>query len=144
MKTSDAFPSKYMKAEDFAEGEVRVLTIRNVEPEELGQGQKKETKPVMTFREPNTKPFVMNKTNWGIVADTYKYGDDSDLWLGRKIALHVLEVEMKGDIVRAIRVKTKLPTAAPAPRPTPEPDLFGPEDEMAIPDVPAGIPPMKR
>ena len=109
MTTNDVFPSKFMKAEDFAEGEVRILTIRNVELAELGQGKEKENKPVITFREPNTKALVCNKTNWAIIAKFY--GDESDDWIGKKIALHVIEVESFGDVVKAIRVKTKQPVA---------------------------------
>lgn len=120
MKMSEFFPSRYMKAEDFAEGEVRVLTIRNVEPEQLGQGKEAQIKPIMSFREPDTKPLVLNKTNFGIIAKFY--GDDTDDWLGKKVALHVMEVEMKGDIVQAIRVKTKAPVVKAAPPPEPSDD----------------------
>lgn len=110
MKISEAFPSKYMKAEDFEEGEVRILTIRNIEIEELGQDKnKKEAKPVISFREPNTKGLVLNKTNAAIIAKFY--GDEMDDWIGKKIALHVIEVESFGDVVKAIRVKTKQPAA---------------------------------
>ena len=108
MKVSDAFPSKYMKAEDFDENETRILTIRNIEIEELGQDKnKKESKPVISFREPNTKGLVLNKTNAAIISKFY--GDEMDDWIGKRVALHVIEVESFGDVVKAIRVKTKQP-----------------------------------
>ena len=110
MKVSEAFPSKYMKAEDFDEGETRILTIRNIEIEELGQDKnKKEQKPVISFREPNTKGLVLNKTNAAIISKFY--GDEMDDWIGKRVALHVIEVESFGDVVKAIRVKTKQPQA---------------------------------
>ena len=110
MKVSEAFPSKYMKAEDFDKGETRILTIRNIEIEELGQDKnKKEQKPVISFREPNTKGLVLNKTNAAIISKFY--GDEMDDWIGKRVALHVIEVESFGDVVKAIRVKTKQPQA---------------------------------
>jgi hypothetical protein len=35
--------------------------------------------------------------------------DDSDEWLGNKVELTVVETEAFGDIVKAIRISTKLP-----------------------------------
>lgn len=108
MKVSEAFPSKYMKAEDFNEGETRILTIKNYDMEELGKDNgKKEQKPILSFREPNTKGLVLNKTNAAIISKYY--GEEMDDWIGKRIALHVIEVESFGDVVKAIRIKTKPP-----------------------------------
>ena len=140
MKLNDVFPAKYMKAEDFGDTETKIFTIKNYELEEMGQGKDKQSKPVLYFREEGSKPLVLNKTNGAIIGKFY--GDDLDDWIGKKIALYAIEVESFGDIVRAIRVKTKQPTAAPPPRPTPEPDLFGPEDGDPAPGMnlkPGGV-----
>lgn len=110
MLVSEMYPSRFMKAEDFDEGEVRIVTIKSVEMEELGQGKDKQSKPVVMFRDAE-KQLVLNKTNAAVIAKLY--GDDSDDWLGKKIALTVIEVESFGDVVRAIRVKTKAPAATP-------------------------------
>lgn len=116
MKVSEMYPSRFMKAEDFEEGETRIFTIKNVEMEELGQGKEKQEKPVLQFREPDTKEFVLNKTNAANIAKLY--GDDTDDWLGKRIELYTLEVDSFGDVVRAIRVKTKVPKGAQAPAPS--------------------------
>lgn len=115
MKLNDVFPAKYMKAEDFGETETKIFTVKNYELEEMGQGKDKQAKPVLYFREEGSKPLVLNKTNGAIIGKFY--GDDLDDWIGKKIALYAIEVESFGDIVRAIRVKTKQPAATPAPKP---------------------------
>lgn len=101
MKMSEMFPSRFLKAEEFGVDERKTLTIKTVEIEELGQGAKKEPKPVVYFREID-KGLVLNKTNGAMVAELY--GDDTDEWTGKKITLVTLEVDSFGDIVRAIRV----------------------------------------
>jgi hypothetical protein len=141
MNVDQLFPSKYLKAEDFAEGEVRILTIRAVEQIEIGE--KKELKGLMTFRDAGAKPLVLNKTNTAIVAKFY--GKETDDWMGKKIALRVMEVEMKGDIVQAIRVATKQPAAQPAPKPQAstidaEDELFADEPAASMNLKPGGVP----
>lgn len=144
MKLSDLYPSKYMKAEDFQEGETRTVVIDRVEVELLGK--KQEEKPVLYFRQ-NQKPLVMNKTNAAIIGALY--GSETDEWTGKPIVLYTLEVDSFGDIVRAIRVRTKAPSgsrpaAAPKaqPKPTPEPEPEPPTDEAPLfEDEPATPPP---
>lgn len=118
MKMSDLYPPRFMKAEDFEEGETRILTIKNVELEELGQGKNKQEKPILSFREPDTKEMVLNKTNAATIAKLY--GDDTDDWIGKKIELYTMDVESFGEMVGAIRIKTKAPKGTAAPVPTPQ------------------------
>ena len=139
MRLTDVFPAKYMKAEDFGEGETKIFTIRNYELEEMGQGKDKQAKPVLYFREQDSKPLVLNKTNGALIGKFY--GDDLDDWIGKKIALYAIEVESFGDVVRAIRVKTKQPAAAPTPPPPADKnDTTEWEDLGGIPEtaLPAG------
>ena len=108
MKTSDMFPSKYLKAEDniFDEGEVNV-TIKSVVAESLSSRDKgDETKPVMYFTELD-KGLILNKTNWG--ACVKMYGDESDNWTGEKVTLFTMDVDAFGDVVSAIRIKNQKP-----------------------------------
>ena len=110
MKISEMYPSRFLKAEDFEEGQTFILTIASVGMEELGQGQKKETKPVAYFLE-TEKALVLNKTNANVIAQ--HLGDDTEMWIGKKVAFTTIEVDSFGEIVRAIRVKTKQPAHAP-------------------------------
>ena len=109
MKTNDVFPSKYLKAEDdlFNNGEV-VATIKDVQLDNLKNREgREENKPIMYFRE-LPKGMVVNKTNWAICAKLFG-SDDSDDWLGEKVALVTVEVDAFGDVVRAIRIKPQKP-----------------------------------
>jgi hypothetical protein len=136
VKINELFPAKYMKAEDFGETETKILTVKNYEVEEMGQGKEKQAKPVLYFRDADSKPLVLNKTNAAIISKFY--GDDLDDWIGKKIALYAIEVESFGDIVRAIRVRTKQPAAAPAPA---QPTDIDAEDELFV-NEPAALPDM--
>lgn len=109
MKTNDVFPSKFLKAEDdiFDNGAEVIATIKDVVKEKMGRGD--EEKPVMYFKE-LPKGFVVNKTNWSVIEKLLK-ADDSDDWIGEKIALTTMEVDSFGGIVRAIRVKPTKPVA---------------------------------
>ena len=114
MKISDAFPSKYLKVDDLNDADM-LCTITRVALEELGQGHEKDTKPIVYFAETD-KGMACNKTNAGVISKLY--GDDTDGWIGKKITLwpnH--DVEFRGEIVSAIRVRSRAPsTIAPPTR----------------------------
>ena len=116
MKISAAFPSNYVKAADL-NGTPRTLTIRTCVLEELGQGNDKETKPVLYF-EKAQKGLVLNKTNANAIADAY--GDDTSDWEGKPVEVFPTRVEFRGKLVDGIRVRIqseaqpkKQPAAAP-------------------------------
>lgn len=118
MKLSEAFPSKYLKADDIEQLGEPVLTIKSVEMESLGQGNDKETKPLIMFRELE-KGMIANKTNCTTITKVLG-SDDTDDWIGKKIILKAMEVQsVNGDMVMGIRVSIKKPSAAPAkPKPS--------------------------
>ena len=102
MKTSDVFPSRFVKAEDL-DGD-KIVTVEQVILEEVfnQQGNTKEQKPIIYFKGA-TKGMLLNKTNWSKLADAY--GDESDAWKGQKCILTTVEVQAFGDVVSAIRIK---------------------------------------
>jgi hypothetical protein len=109
MKISDAFPSKYLKAEDL-EGKHVTVTIEKVNKEEVGP--KKELKPVISFV--NTlKKLVLNKTNAATIAKLY--GEETDEWLGKRIILYSKDTEFQGEMVLALRVSLQKPTGTQKP-----------------------------
>jgi hypothetical protein len=126
MKLNEMYPSKYLKAADFAEDEVKTLTVRNVEMELMGQDNEQETKPVLFFREKDVKPFVCNRTNGQIIGSLY--GDESDEWIGKRVYLYVTDVPSFGKMQPGIRVKAKIPPATAKPMTKPaqpsDEDLF--------------------
>lgn len=104
MKQNDAFPSTYLKAEDFAEGEEKELAISKVTLEEMtARDQSKENKPVLHFKDFD-KQIVVNATNWKRIVQVTGQ-DDSDNWTGKKITLYTEIVDAFGEMKPAIRVK---------------------------------------
>lgn len=114
MKMSDAFPSRYLKAEDLEEGDL-VVTINEAVYEEFSDPKTKrvEQKPVLHFQGKDTKPLVLNKTNWKTITQVLG-SDETDDWTGKRIALYAVEVESFGEMVLGIRVRLKSPARAAA------------------------------
>jgi hypothetical protein len=119
MRLNDAFPSQYIKADaDVPEEGNLIVTIRSIEMRTLGQGKDAEQKPVASFDEID-KEWVINKTNFLTIAKALG-SDDTDDWIGRRVALYSADVNFGSEQVRGIRVRPKAPTPAPAAsRPAP-------------------------
>lgn len=105
MNVNDAFPSNYLKAADL-NGRTIQVSIASAKIEEIGQGQRKERKLVLSFYG-KEKTFVCNKTNAGTIEKLY--GPDTDAWIGQPIILTAREVEFQGDMVMALRVSLQRP-----------------------------------
>ena len=137
MRMSDAFPSKYLRAEDLEEGDL-VVTIGEAVYEEFTDPQTKrvEQKPVLHFQGSETKPMVLNKTNWKTIAQVLGT-DETDDWTGKKVALYATEVESFGQMVLGIRVRLKAPgkpAAAPAKAAATKPQAAQPRNVKAAAD----------
>lgn len=83
MRRHEAFPTTYLSKEDL--DTPRTWTIENITMETLSFEGNDESKPVLYFAEQNSKPLVLNSTNWGILEELY--GEDSEEWAGFKIEL---------------------------------------------------------
>lgn len=104
-KISDMYPSKWLRSADCEDGDL-VLTIADIKQEKIGQGSQADDKWVLSFEE-EEKGLVLNKTNTNTIARLY--GDDTDDWIGKQITLFATEVQFQGDMVEAIRVRSKPP-----------------------------------
>jgi hypothetical protein len=101
MNTAEVFPSKYLKADDL-DGDVEV-TIKEVRLEALKtKSGEDEQKPIVYFSE-GEKGLVCNRTNWNAIVK--QHGDESDLWVGKKVTLTVVDVDAFGEVVPALRIK---------------------------------------
>jgi hypothetical protein len=98
---NDFFPSKYLSAADL-KGKTVHATIDKISVEEFENDGRRQTKPVITFREKNLKPLVINKTNFLILVKLC--GEDTDTWSGKKIGLHMELVSFKGKVTESVRV----------------------------------------
>ena len=118
MKISSAFPSKYLKAADLPEGRDVFVKIDDVQMEVMEQ--QSEEKPVCYFID-KQKGLVLNSTNATAIANAF--GDDTETWHGRTIALFATTTNFGGRVVPCIRVRVPRPAAAqPAPAPVPQPE----------------------
>jgi hypothetical protein len=103
MKISEIFQSKYLKAGDLPEEGSQVVTIEKIGLEEIGKD--KETKIVLYFEELQPA-LICNKTNARTIARLMG-SEDLDDWVGKTIRLYRTEVDFQGDMVEAIRVRSK-------------------------------------
>lgn len=99
MKMSEAFPSKYLKAEDL-KGQRIPVTISHVSMEDVGDDNAAQ-KPVLYFQG-SQKGMVLNKTNANQLV--YLYGDDTDGWPGKQVELFTMMVEYQGRSVPGLRI----------------------------------------
>lgn len=118
-KLNELYPSKYLAAVDFEDGD-KTYTIKRVEIEEIGQGADKSTKPIIYFKE-EPKGFVANKTNCTTISKVLG-SDDTDDWIGGRITLRQAEVEYQGKLMMSIRVSLKKPTSTRAHQVVENPD----------------------
>ena len=102
MKVGEAFPSKYLAASDIPVGGVTV-TIESYEVTDIGQGERKQRKPVLYFRNAK-KGLILNKTNARTIEAIFGT-DELDDWVGQPVTLVARVVEFQGDEVEAIRIK---------------------------------------
>jgi hypothetical protein len=95
----DAFPSKYLKAADFAgRGDVKA-TINFIEMEEMQDGK---PKPALYIKEQD-RAIVLNKTNATVLAEAF--GDDTDKWGGKSVVIHTMPTSFQGKTVQGIRIR---------------------------------------
>lgn len=115
MKTSEVFPSRFIKAADIGDKDEIVVTITNVTIEEVGDDEK----PVAHFKGAE-KGLVLNRTNWDRIAYIAS-NDDSDAWPGVRIALYTELVSFGGKTGPAVRVRPPSKPGAAQPRPQQQP-----------------------
>jgi hypothetical protein len=104
MRTSDAFPSQYLKSADAKTRQI-VTTISHLETESVGQDKKE--KPVLYFED--QKPMVLNRTNFEAIEEAF---GDSDEWSGHKIKIYCAKTQYQGKSVDGLRVQPIVPKPA--------------------------------
>ena len=111
MKTSDAFPSKYLGSVDF--DKPALATVLRCELQEVGQERESEKKPVVYFNE-YERPLILNVTNFRTLAKAL--GADSDMWPSGQIVIFTSQTSYKGEMVDCVRLRApNVPQTASAP-----------------------------
>jgi len=99
------FPSDYLRCADL-QGRDCVITIKRVQMDTLKTDRGNERKPVV-FMEGTKKKWVLNKTNAKTIAKLY--GNETDAWVGKKVALFGTTCEAFGETVDCVRVRPSEP-----------------------------------
>ena len=110
---NDAFPSKWLKADDLAAGPLH-LTIAGVEPDVLKGDDGEKTVYVLHFQN-HDKGLVLNQTNW--LSIEALHCNDTDLWLGKTIKAYRTKVKFGSGVVDAVRILPPDGGGQPAPKP---------------------------
>lgn len=90
--------SPFLKGEDLEEGERTLVTIKTAEEVNFPSG---DTVPVLSFLELDQK-LTLNKTRVKKLVEIL--GEDTDEWLGKKIALYPVDVQFNGKTQAGIAV----------------------------------------
>ena len=97
MHIDELYPSRFLRCTDL-NGRPMVVTISSITREDIGG----EPKVIMSFTN-GGKNLILNKTNARTIARIL--GDETRGWAGKAITLVPAQVDFRGDIVDAIRVK---------------------------------------
>jgi hypothetical protein len=115
-KVTEMIVSKFLRKEDFDED--RVLTIKGVKLEDM-PGDDNQQKWVLYFRE-EPKGMAMNVTTIRVLEKAF--GDDSDMWVGKKVKVYVdPNVSFGGKVVGGLRLMPPRNAQAAKPAPATEP-----------------------
>ena len=108
MHIDSLYPSRFLRCADLNGQPARVV-IDGLKREDIGG----EPKVVLTFTN-GGKAMILNKTNARAVAKAL--GPETSAWRGKAVVLVPAQVDFKGDIVDAIRIRPASPTQEePAP-----------------------------
>lgn len=103
--------NNYLRAELFAPGEKKVLTIDFVQKEKLTTSNGTvEEKPVAHFAE-KEKPMVLNVTNCKAIEAVYGTGNIYD-WKGKKIQIMATKTKVGGVTMPCLRVEKVKPASS--------------------------------
>ena len=121
---SELYSSKHLKPADLG-GKPVTVTIKDVSVEAFQNDGDNVRKAVLHFHDNVTKPLVVNKTNYVILA--HAFGPNTDMWVGKQIVLSPSMTPFKGKMVETIRVEPLLTQAVPAVNGSGEPH-YTPEE----------------
>lgn len=113
MHIDSLYPSRFLRCADLSGRPMRV-TIEGLKKEDIGG----ESKVVLSFTN-GTKALILNKTNGKAIAKAL--GNETGTWRGKAIVLVPAQVDFRGDIVDAIRIRAaSAPESEPPPSEAPD------------------------
>ena len=102
----------YLGSWDIPEGEDLILTISNVEQDDVKNERGSERKLTIHFAE-DYKPLIMNATNCDRITQAYGSPKVED-WVGKRIALTTEKVPAFGSVKDAVRIRPYPPRVTEA------------------------------
>lgn len=102
MKATDFITAKYLTAKVAGEYNGKQYIIDSVFREVIGQGGQEQEKLCVRFKGID-KPLPLNQTNLTILSSAY--GDDTDMWINKKVTLRIVQVKFDGELVKGIQVE---------------------------------------
>ncbi len=102
----------YLGSWDIPEGEDLILTISNVEQDDVKNERGSERKLTIHFAE-DYKPLIMNATNCDRITQAYGSPKVED-WIGKRIALTTEKVPAFGSVKDAVRIRPYPPKVTEA------------------------------
>ena len=102
----------YLGSWDIPEGEDLILTISNVEQDDVKNERGSERKLTIHFAE-DYKPLIMNATNCDRITKAYGSPKVED-WVGKRIALTTEKVPAFGSVKDAVRIRPYPPKVTEA------------------------------
>lgn len=133
-KLSQMFPSPFLQAEDLPRGQNTIVTIAKVYPGQAKQsqhGDEPEVKWNIRFNE-FRKPMTLWKNTAKVIAEALGT-DDTDRWIGRRIAIYAGTYQAYGEIKPCINVDKFAPDDLQPQRPAQAPGLVIAGDRRPIP-----------
>jgi hypothetical protein len=109
MLIDQLYPSRFLRCSDL-NGKPMCVTIAGLKREDVGG----EAKVIVSFTN-GVKALILNKTNAKIAK---VLGDETTGWRGKAITLVPAQVDFRGDIVDAIRVRAAPPQQSPTAPPS--------------------------
>lgn len=90
-----------------------IVQIKSVGQEEVYNptNNKKEVCTVAHFSDSHVKPMILNVTNCKTISKIYDTPYIED-WQGKWIAIYIAKVKAFGDVVEALRIRNKVPSAS--------------------------------
>jgi hypothetical protein len=111
MHVDQLYPSRFLRCADL-DGKPMRVTIDGLRREDIGG----ETKVVLSFTN-GAKALILNKTNGKAIAKAL--GNETTTWRGKDIMLVPAQVDFRGDIVDAIRIRPAPARSPQSPEPPP-------------------------
>lgn len=97
MLIDQLYPSRFLRSADL-NGKPMQVAISDIKREDVGG----EMKVIISFTD-GTKQLILNKTNARAIAKAL--GAETKGWIGKEITLVPTQVDFRGDLVDAIRVR---------------------------------------